>query len=489
MSTKPLDLEHDTKASSNIGEEIRIELEKRGLRAPSTHKLVDEIKRMKEEIATSKEVDDQVDRPEQEDANLITHPTITADGKGVLVPPESRPRSPDEIVTGMLAEDEERVEAIEQELSVQTDEYRPSSTGNLLADATHELRIPLQAITGFLELLHSDKVSNAQEAKHFLSIAYSESQYLSNRVTDLEVAALIDAGIFRVKSDPVLVNQLVKSCVQSHTAQAGNKQILLKEDRLEDLPTIFGDETHIRHALSNLIEWAVGSTNQPSEIVIRAGVERDTLWIGVESRPLPEIEVPEPIMPLHQTSYEEIANRGMPIFIAEHIIEAHGGELIMRETLDDELFFRIDLPLSMEKTTKGTILITEDDPHTGLLLEFALEQEGFTPIRATNGSDALHVLEETDVDLIILDAILPGIDGFELCQRIRETPRLDAIPIIMASAKAQEENRAKAVSLGASEYFQKPLSLSTLIPAVERLIDESHRTVKPPSSINIQKIE
>jgi CheY-like chemotaxis protein len=151
----------------------------------------------------------------------------------------------------------------------------------------------------------------------------------------------------------------------------------------------------------------------------------------------------------------------MPIFIAKHIIETHGGELIMRETLDDELYCRFILPLSMEKKSKGTILITEDDPHTGLLLEFALEQEGYAPIRATNGSDALRILEETEVDLIILDAILPGIDGFELCQRIRATPRLDAIPVVMASAKAQEENRAKAIGLGANEYFQKPLSLST----------------------------
>jgi CheY-like chemotaxis protein len=382
----------------------------------------------------------------------------------------------------MLVENEQRLDAIEQELTVQVDDNQPDTTGNLLADASHELRIPLQAITGFLELLHNDKVSNAQEAKHFLSIAYSESQYLTNRVADLEVAALIEAGIFRVKSDPVLVNQLIKSCVQSHALQAGNKQILLKEEHLEDLPTIFGDEAQIRHALSNIIEWVVGSTLQNSEIIIRAGVENDSLWIGVESKPLPVSEESEPIVPLHKSSFEENAYKGMPIFIAKHIIETHGGELIMRETLDDELYCRFILPLSMEKKSKGTILITEDDPHTGLLLEFALEQEGYAPIRATNGSDALRILEETEVDLIILDAILPGIDGFELCQRIRATPRLDVIPVVMASAKAQEENRAKAIGLGANEYFQKPLSLSTLIPAVQQLIEDSHRTVKPSSA-------
>jgi len=476
MSTKPLNLESETKPSANIGAEIRMELEKRGLRAPSNDKLVEEIKRMKAEISSFEAEDQQAAHPEQEDNYSQTETIYTADGKGQLVRFEGQTRYPEEISTGMLVEDEQRLEAIEQELSIQVDDYEPDSTGNLLADASHELRIPLQAITGFLELLQNGKVSNAKEAKHFLNIAYCESQYLTNRVADLEVASLIEAGLFRIKSDPVLVNQLIKSCVQSHTLQAGNKQILLKEEHLEDLPTFFGDELRIRHALSNLIEWVVGSTHQKGEVIIRAGVENDSLWIGVESRPLPASEESEPITQVHPNCYAENTSRGMAIFIAKHIIETHGGELIMRETLDDELYCRIMLPLSMEKKSKGTILITEDNPHTGLLLEFALEQEGFTPIRATNGSDALQILDETKVDLIILDAILPGMDGFEICQRIRSSSRLETIPIVMASAKAQEENRAKAISLGANEYFQKPLTLSKLIPVVENLINEHKET-------------
>lgn len=479
MSTKPISLESETKPATNIGEEIRIELEKRGLRAPSTHKLVDEIKRMKAELATSKKEDPQATQSQRADANLKTQPVLTADGRGQLV--KAQAIYPEEVVTGMLMQDEQEIEVIEQDLEVTVDDVGTESTGNLLADASHELRIPLQSITGFLELLHNNKVSNAQEAKHFLSIAYSESQYLTNRVADLEVAALIDAGIFRVKTDPVLVNQLVKSCVQSLAAQAGNKQIQLKEQHLEDLPTIFGDESHLRHALSNLIEWILGSTHQMSEVIVRVGVEDDELWIGVESRPLTVSEQTEQVNPIQTHSYAESTNRGISIFIAKQIIEAHGGELIMREPSEDELYCRINLPLSIEKKSKGTILITEDDPHTGLLLEFALEQEGFAPIRATNGSDALYILEETNVDLIILDAILPGMDGFEICQRIRSTPRLQSIPIVMASAKSQEENRAKAISLGANEYFQKPLTLSKLIPAVQQLIDETAMDSIPDS--------
>ena len=106
-------------------------------------------------------------------------------------------------------------------------------------------------------------------------------------------------------------------------------------------------------------------------------------------------------------------------------------------------------------------------------MEFALEKERFTPIRAINAPEALNIIAETQIDLIILDAILPGMDGFELCQRIRSSPETAYIPIVMASAKAQEEYEAKALGLGANAYFQKPLSLSKLIPVVEKLIDEA----------------
>jgi CheY-like chemotaxis protein/signal transduction histidine kinase len=474
MSTKPLVRESSDSSSSKIGEEIRRELEKRGLRAPSADSLIEEIQRMKVEIAYSEDPDLKEIQYEPGDADEGKHePLFTADGKGELVDFQSEDDVRSDIKEEMVEVDDAKLAAIEQELRAQVEGNGEDSTGNLLADASHELRSPLQAITGFLELLQSGKVSNAQEAKYFLKIAYSESQYLINRVADLEVASLIVAGLFRVKSDPVLVNQVIKSCVQSYSLQEENKQILLKEERLDDLPTFFGDEPRIRHALSNIIELVAASIKPGGAVVISAGVEDDSLWIGIEPKGVLESGK------LKSSSQASTAippggtSKGLAAFVTEQIIETHGGQLMIHESTGKFVSYRITLPLSLEKKSKGTILITEDNPHTGLLLEFALEKEGFAPIRATTGSDALTILAETQIDLIVLDAVLPGIDGFELCQRIRSSPETASIPVIMASAKAQEEFEAKALGLGANAYFQKPLSLSKLIPMVEKLIDES----------------
>jgi two-component system cell cycle response regulator len=115
-------------------------------------------------------------------------------------------------------------------------------------------------------------------------------------------------------------------------------------------------------------------------------------------------------------------------------------------------------------------LITEDNPHAALLMEYALEQEGYRILKATNGLESLDVIAKEQVDLMILDVMLPGIDGFEVCHRLRASPKTVNIPVIMASAKARDEDRAAALRVGADAYFTKPLGISELIASVEKLI-------------------
>jgi len=477
MKTKPLVQEGSEGSPANIGEEIRRELEKRGLRAPNTTRPIPENKRMKVENCSSeatklKEVDSET-RIEDDEKQK---PVDTIDEKGELSDFHPEDPVPTDMKQEMPEIDTSPLDSSKEELGEPLEESEEDWTGNLLVDASHELRSPLQAITGFLELLQSDKVSNPQEAKHFLEIAYCESQYLAKRVADLEVASLVASGMFRVKSNPVLLNHVIKTCVQSYGTQSGDKQIHLKEEHLEDLPTFFGDESRIRHAITNIIELVAASLKPGGEVVIRAGAEGDHLWIAIEPKGALESGRIKSSWRANVGCLSDETSKSLAVTIAKHIIEAHGGQLEIHESGTKFISYRMTLPLSLERKSKGIILITEDDPHTGLLLEFALEKEGFTPIRATRGSEALSIIAETQIDLMIVDVVLPGMDGFELCQRVRSSPETASIPVVMASAKAQEENQAKAIGLGVNAYFQKPLSLLELIPVIKKLISEG---VKP----------
>ena len=113
---------------------------------------------------------------------------------------------------------------------------------------------------------------------------------------------------------------------------------------------------------------------------------------------------------------------------------------------------------------KKKILIIEDDIQIGSLEEEVLNNNGYQCFRAYSGSEAVLLLEKESIDLIILDLMLPGIDGFEICKRIREDKD---VPILMVSAKKDDIDKIRGLGLGADDYMTKPFSPSELVARVK----------------------
>ncbi|MCM8786954.1 MAG: response regulator transcription factor [Candidatus Omnitrophica bacterium] len=107
---------------------------------------------------------------------------------------------------------------------------------------------------------------------------------------------------------------------------------------------------------------------------------------------------------------------------------------------------------------KEKILIVEDDKNISKLVKYNLEKEGFECFTTLNAEEALEILDKYPIDLIILDIMLPGMDGFEACRTIKEDNRFKNIPIIMLTAKGQEIDRIVGLELGADDYIVKPFS-------------------------------
>ena len=107
---------------------------------------------------------------------------------------------------------------------------------------------------------------------------------------------------------------------------------------------------------------------------------------------------------------------------------------------------------------KERILIVEDDKHISKLVKFNLEKAGYECTIAATGEKALEALNDQPVDLIILDIMLPGMDGFSACRAIKEKENLKNIPIIMLTAKGEEVDRVVGLELGAEDYIVKPFS-------------------------------
>jgi DNA-binding response OmpR family regulator len=119
------------------------------------------------------------------------------------------------------------------------------------------------------------------------------------------------------------------------------------------------------------------------------------------------------------------------------------------------------------------ILIVDDEPNIVISLEFLMQQAGFTLAIARDGEQALVQMAAFEPDLVLLDAMLPLRDGFEVCQKIRENSGWNRVKIVMLSAKGRDAEVSKGLALGADAYITKPFSTRELIALVQRLLADS----------------
>ena len=116
------------------------------------------------------------------------------------------------------------------------------------------------------------------------------------------------------------------------------------------------------------------------------------------------------------------------------------------------------------------ILIVEDDKHIFKLIQYNLTKAGFDSIVTVTGEDALETLERDQVDLILLDIMLPKMDGFEFCKEVKKDSKFSQIPIIMLTAKGEEVDKVLGFELGADDYIVKPFSVRELILRIKAIL-------------------
>ena len=126
---------------------------------------------------------------------------------------------------------------------------------------------------------------------------------------------------------------------------------------------------------------------------------------------------------------------------------------------------------------KSHILVVEDEEHLAIGIKFNLEAEGFQVTAVGNGPEALKIVEtrEDPIDLVVLDLMLPGMSGYDVCERLRE--RGEVMPVLILSARTLTEDRTRSFDVGANQYLTKPFELDELISRVNNLLNNATRSV------------
>jgi len=135
-----------------------------------------------------------------------------------------------------------------------------------------------------------------------------------------------------------------------------------------------------------------------------------------------------------------------------------------------------DSPL---KQMSHRVLVVEDEPDLLEAIVFALRKEGMKPIPCKDGEEALRIVKERRPDVVLLDLMLPGVDGFEVCRRMRASEETARIPIIMVTAKAEETDAVIGLGVGADDYVRKPFGLRELVARVRAIL---RRSSEPPET-------
>jgi two-component system phosphate regulon response regulator PhoB len=132
-----------------------------------------------------------------------------------------------------------------------------------------------------------------------------------------------------------------------------------------------------------------------------------------------------------------------------------------------------------KKSTMSKILIVEDDPDIRELLRFNLEKAGYNLFLAEDGEKALTLARKHSPDIILLDLMLPGMDGLEVCRTMKRDPELQGIPVMMVTAKGEEMDRVVGLELGADDYVVKPFSLREVVLRIRKVLDRREKQAAP----------
>nr|WP_218110214.1 HAMP domain-containing protein [Oligoflexus tunisiensis] len=384
-----------------------------------------------------------------------------------------------------------------------------------LANMSHELRTPLNSLLILSKTLAENKSRNlTQEQVKFAATVYSSGNDLLALINEILDLSKIEAGKMPIHAQDVELSDVAEYLERTFRHMADQKDLDFAIEMHSDLPAhIYTDVTRLQQILKNLLSNAFKFTENgsihvtigpmPSECKLADGVVlsnkgmlafavKDTgIGIPLEKQKL----IFEAFQQADGTTSRKYGGTGLGLTISREITRLLGGWLEVQSLPELGSTFTLYLPQEYATAELGQnqdsteaedqadfpplprdadftgrkILVVDDDSRNIFAIDTVLEGQGMHVLHAENGKVAVSILNEnTDVDLILMDLMMPEMDGFEATQMIRDDQRFRELPIISLTAKAMKGDREKAIQAGASDYVTKPVDPDQLLAIMYR---------------------
>ncbi|MBP1634107.1 MAG: luxQ 3, partial [Acidobacteria bacterium] len=384
-----------------------------------------------------------------------------------------------------------------------------------LSTVSHELRTPLTSVLGFAKIIKKrleDRVfpllttddrkvrQTIQQVGENLDVVVSEGERLTKLIDDVLDLAKIEAGKLEWHMETVAVSDIVDRAASATSSLFAQKNLAFVRDVAPDLPPVLGDADRLLQVVINLISNAVKFTDTGS-VTCRARLQDDGIAVsvvdtGMGIAPADQPKVFEKFKQVGDTLTDKPKGTGLGLPICREIVEHHGGRIWVESELGRGSSFSFVLPVKLEPAgavapvslevlvrrlgeqaaprpfgpadAPPCVLAVDDDPHIRTLLAQEFAEAGYRVRLASNGREALAEIRCERPDLVVLDVMMPEINGFDVAAVLKNDPRTMDIPIIILSVVA---DRSRGFRLGVDRYLTKPIDTVALLKEARALLE------------------
>lgn len=363
-----------------------------------------------------------------------------------------------------------------------------------LASMSHELRTPLNAILGYTQIMARNGNLEERELNQLRIISQS-GEHLLVMINDILDLSKIEAGKMEINRVEFSLSGLLDTTSAITQIKARKKRISFTLRASEDLPQwVVGDEVRIRQVLFNILDNAVKFTKTGGvEYIVKP--DRDSPlnsggWICFEIKDtgigIDEDALERIFYPFEQAGNASYSNQGtgLGLAISKRLVRLMGSDLTVKSTPGEGSLFsfsiylpqtigkEINLPSVRDITAIANknfhILVADDNLNNREILRGALEPLGFHLHMADNGKECIRIALEKRPDVILMDLMMPQMDGFKAIEYIRKNPDLKGAVVIGISASVVKNSRERSLRAGCDEFLTKPVSLSSLFTVISK---------------------
>jgi signal transduction histidine kinase/DNA-binding response OmpR family regulator len=404
----------------------------------------------------------------------------------------------------------------EMDLARRQAEEARGAQKEFLASMSHEIRTPLNVVVGMTHLLEETDLDAKQ--RDYINILKHSSGILMGLISDILDLSKIEAGELQVNQREFDLTGLVQSLRHTFELKMGGRPVKISASIDPQLQNrLVGDDMLLNQILMNLLGNAEKFTRE-GEIAINVKLEswqEDKRWvrfqvcdtgIGIQKDKLELIF--ENYKQAEQEIREIYGGTGLGLAISKQLVELQGGSILVEESPEFSTCFSFTLPFidtrkpSVTNTRTGKmsrqpnfssskVLVIEDNPMNLRYIISLLEKYNIQHQLATNGPDALYFLDSRLYDLILLDIRIPGLNGLELAERIREDesrPNV-ATPLVATTALAMESTFTQARQAGITDILTKPYTPDQLLQVLNKYLNDDETELIMEEPINFSGFE